>query len=157
VPACLLVAAIGAYATVRQPLLATVAAPAVLLLALGVWRSWTATVPLALALVGAAYAATLVIEDAGVDGGAPLVAAAALLAGELAYWTAAPRAVPAEAGLVRRQAATAALLVLVTVCLGTLLLLVGGASVSGGLPLEALGVAAAAAALAVVARLARST
>jgi hypothetical protein len=151
-----LVAAIGAYATFREPWVAIAGAFAVLLLAAGMWRIWTATVPLALALAGGAYAAALVLDDARVDGGAPLVAAAALLAGELAYWTAAPRAVPAEAALVRRQAATAGLLVLVTVCLGTLLLLVGGASVSGGLPLEALGVAAAAAALAVVARLARS-
>lgn len=112
--------------------------------------------PLALALVGGAYAAALLLADGGVDGAAPLVAAGALLVAELAYWATAPRAVPAATLLLRRQLVTAGALAVVSLCLGTLLLLVGGTSVRGGLPLEALGVAAAIAALAVVARLARS-
>jgi len=129
---------------------------ALLLLAVGVWRSWTGTVPLAVTLVASGWAASLLLEDTGVDGAAPVIAAGFLLATELAYWATAPRAVQPDGPLVRRQAATVAVLAAVSLCLGTLLLMVGGASVRGGLPLEGLGVAAAIAALAVVARLARS-
>ena len=138
---------------------AWVAAPgavAVLLLAFGTWRSWTGLIPFSIALVCAGWAASLLFEDAGVDGAAPLIAAGLLLAAELAYWATAARAVPVETGLMRRQAFTVFAVCGVSLCLGTLLLMVGGASVRGGLPLEAVGVAAAITALAVVARLARS-
>ena len=131
-------------------------AVAVTLLAVGLWRSWTGTIPFAVVLVGAGWAAALLFEDSGVDGAAPLVGAGLLLAAELAYWSTAARAVPVDPGLLRRQALTVGTVAGVALCLGTLLLLVGGASVRGGLPLEALGVAAAIAALAVVARLARA-
>lgn len=136
-----------------------VAAPgavAVLLLAFGTWRSWTGLIPFSVALVAAGWAASLLFADSGVDGAAPLVAAGLLLATELAYWSTAARAVPVELALMRRQLMTVLGLVGVSLCLGTLLLMVGGASVRGGLPLEAVGVAAAITALAVVARLARS-
>jgi hypothetical protein len=129
---------------------------AVALLAFGAWRSWTGLIPFSVALVGGGWAASLLFEDAGVDGAAPLIAAGLLLATELAYWATAARAVPVDAALMRRQLLTVLAVCGVSLCLGTLLLLVGGASVRGGLPLEAVGVAAAIAALAVVARLARS-
>ena len=119
------------------------------------YASWTPAVPMAVVLVGGGWAAALLLEGEGVDGAAPLVAAGLFVAAELAYWATAGRAVAVDVGLVRRQAATVAGIAGASVCLGTLLLLVGGASVRGGLPLEALGVAAAIAALAVVARLAR--
>lgn len=129
---------------------------ALLVLALGVWRSWTGMVPFAVTLVAGGWAASLLLEDSGVDGAAPVIAAGLLLATELAYWASAARAVPPDAALLRRQVATVGVFAAVSLCLGTFLLIIGGASVRGGLPLEALGVAAAIAALAVVARLARS-
>jgi hypothetical protein len=127
-----------------------------LLLAVGLRFSWTPAIPASQALLGAVYAAALLLRDGGVDGGAPFIGAAALLAAELSYWAAASHVVPLERPLVRRTLATSGALALVAFCLGIVLLLVGGAGVSGGLPLEALGVAAAAAALAVVVRLARA-
>lgn len=127
-----------------------------LLLAAGLRFSWTPSIPASLALLGAVYAAALLLRHGGVDAGAPFVGAVALLAAELSYWTTASHAVPLERALARRTLATSAGLALVAFCLGIVLLLVGGASVGGGLPLEALGVAAAAAALAVVTRLARA-
>jgi hypothetical protein len=137
-------------------ILAVVGLAGVLLLGLGLRLGWTALIPASLGVLGAGYAAALLLRDGGVDGGAPLVAAAALLAAELGYWTVASNAVPVDAALVRRSLATSGALAFVAFCLGTILLLVGGAGIGGGLPLEALGVAAAASALAVVARLARA-
>lgn len=126
-----------------------------LALAVGLRFSWTPLFPAAILVVGGAYAAALLLRDGGVDAGAPFVAAALLLAAELSYWSAATHAVPLEAALLRRTAASSGALAVITFSLGIVLLLVGGAGVVGGLPLEALGVAAAAAALALVARLAR--
>lgn len=152
--------AIAAYVAAAAPLheavFAALAAAGPLLLAVGLRLRWLSFVPLSIVILGGVYACALRLSDELVDGGAPLVGAAALLAAELAYWAAASRAVPVERALVRRELATSGALVATALFLGTLVLLAGGVSVGGGLPLEALGVAAAATALALVARLARS-
>jgi hypothetical protein len=135
--------------------LAATGALGVLALAIALRFSWTPLVPASVVVLGGAYAAALLLRDGGVDGGAPAVGAALLLAAELAYWHAASHAVPVDAALLRRTVASSGAFTVVAFSLGIVLLLVGGAGIGGGLPLEALGVAAAAAALAVVARLAR--
>jgi hypothetical protein len=50
-------------------------------------RSWPTLVPVAIVLVCGGYAAELAIDDAPLDSSAPVVAAAVLLAAELAYWS----------------------------------------------------------------------
>jgi hypothetical protein len=128
---------------VRQPLAALVGV-ALLALAVGVAGSWGPLVQLGLALAVVAYAAALVERDA-FDPRAPLVAAALVAAAELAYTSIEPPA---------RRVWPFSLLT-VAGAAGVAALLLAAAGLGGGRVRDlVLGVAAAAGALALVARLA---
>ena len=124
--------------------LAVVGGLALLALGAGLVGRWGPLVQLGLAAGVAAYAAALVERDA-FDPRAPLVAAALLAAGELAYTSIEPPA--------RRSWPFS--LLLVVAAAGVASLLLAAAGLGGGRVRDlVLGVAAAAAALALVARLA---
>lgn len=113
-------------------------------LVIGVVGRWGPLVQLSLALAVIAYAAALVERDA-FDPRAPLVGAALLAAGELAYTSLEPPA---------RRAWPVSLLAVVAAA-GVAALLLAAAGVGAGRVRDlVVGVAAAAAALALVARLA---
>ena len=128
---------------VRKPL-GALAVVAVLALAAGLIGRWGPLVQLGLTLGVVSYAVALVERDA-FDERAPLVAAAMLATGELAYTSIEPPA---------RRAWPFSLL-LVVAAAGVASLLLAAAGIGGGRVRElVLGVTAAAAALAVIARLA---
>jgi hypothetical protein len=117
---------------------------ALLVLAAGLAASWGPLVQLGLALAVASYAAALVERDE-FDPRAPLVAASLLVAAELAYTSIEPPA---------RRVWPFSLVVVVGAA-GVASLLLAAAGVGGGRVRDlVLGVAAAAGALALVARLA---
>jgi len=152
-----LLGALAAYPVLETgavgPFLALPGAGAVLLLATGFLLRFPAFVPWSLVPLVGEYAAFILLE--GRDPFAPLVAAAVVLVAELGYWGVEPQALPARRVAVRR----AATLVLVAAAAAGVAAFVLGASelaLGGGLGLEALGVAAAVGALALLAALARS-
>jgi hypothetical protein len=113
-------------------------------------------VPAALALLGAQYALVLTVDGVPVDTRAPLVAAALLVATELAYWSLELRlAVAEEAGAIARRSAVVLVLALAAMLLGASLLALVDVAGGGGLWLEALGAAASLAALVLLLALAR--
>jgi hypothetical protein len=114
-----------------------------------------AVVAWAVALLGAAYASALLLRAGTIDGLAPVVAVGLLLTAELSYWSMEPH-LPSDRGIGRRRAQRLALIALVGGGVSALVLAASEAAGRGGLGLEALGVAAAAGALAVVAWLARA-
>ena len=124
--------------------LAFAGAAAVVALAVGLAGRWGPLVQLALTISVVAYAVSL-LDRGEVDSGAPFVAAALLAVGELAYTSLEPparRVWPFSVGMVAAAAGVAALLL-------------GVAGLGGGEVRDlAIGVLAAAAALAIVARLA---
>ena len=124
--------------------LAVAGGAAVLALAVGLVGRWGPLVQLALTISVGAYAVSL-LDRGEVDQGAPFVAAALLAVGELAYTSVEPparRVWPFSVGMVAAAAGVAALLL-------------GVAGLGGGEVRDlAIGVLAAAAALAIVARLA---
>lgn len=146
----MLLVALLAYPTLateglREPL-AALGAVAALGLLVGLLGRWGPVVQVGLSLAVAQYAAYL-LERGEFDPLAPLYAGLLLVAAELAYDAIEPRGAPT-----RRPAAVASLGVAAG---GAALLFLGAASSStGGVAIEIVGVAAAAAALAIVARLA---
>jgi hypothetical protein len=124
-------------------------------LAAAVLVRWESGVVAATALAAAAYAAGLALGGGGLDGWAPLTAAALVVSAELGQW-AIERARPAriDAGIERRRAATIAAVAATGAGAGWLLLLASNAG-SGSITLTAAGLAAAAAAMLLVSRLAR--
>ena len=124
--------------------LAVAGAAGVVALAIGLAGRWSPLVQLALTISVGAYAVSL-LDRGEVDQGAPFVAAALLAVGELAYTSLEPparRVWPFSVGMVAAAAGVAALLL-------------GVAGLGGGEVRDlAIGVIAAAAALAIVARLA---
>ncbi len=124
--------------------LAVAGAVGVVALAIGLVGRWSPLVQLALTISVGAYAVSL-LDRGEVDQGAPFVAAALLAVGELAYTSLEPparRVWPFSVGMVAAAAGVAALLL-------------GVAGLGGGEVRDlAIGVLAAAAALAIVARLA---
>jgi len=126
----------------------TLGAVAVLLLAgtLVIGRPDAIVAPLA--LLGAAYAVILVIDDPPLDGHSIVVGAALLAVGELAYLSVETRvAVTEEAGAVARRVAGVSVLVLLALAVGAALLAVVDLLRTGGLAIEFVGVAAAAGAV----------
>ena len=92
----------------------------------------------------------LVVESASLDRRAPVVAAALVLAAELAWWSLELRArIAPEAGSYLRTFARSLLLALGAYGLGALLLAVIDVARTSGLVIEGFGAAAAAAILAV--------
>ena len=113
-----------------------------------------AIVAWAVALLGAEYTTALLLRAGTIDGLAPVVAVGLLLTAELSYWSLEPHLL-SDRGIARRRAQRLALIALVGGGVSALVLAASEAAGQGGLGLEALGVAAAAGALAVVAWLAR--
>jgi hypothetical protein len=128
-----------------------------LCLAAGLAIPWSAALATGIALLGAEQAVRLATGPAHADPWTPIYAAGFLLAAELAWWSIEPR-VPSFSELpvlVNRLA------VIVISCAGgavlaALVVLAAGAPLRGGVGLEVVGVVAAAAALTVVATVART-
>jgi hypothetical protein len=115
-------------------------------------------IPIAVALLGAEYAALLGFEVEALDLRAPLVAAALAAVAELAYWSLELRGpVVDEAGTYLRRLALLAGGLVLTVALGVGLLTLVEAVTAGGPALDLVGAAAAAGALALLALAARRT
>lgn len=113
---------------------------------------WPQVLPWGLAGVGSAYAVYLALRPGSVDPRAPIVAAALFGAAELAFWSLEPHVARADRLVVGRRLALIGGAALGTALLASLVLVVA-ASASGGVVLEAVGVAAAVATLGVVALL----
>ncbi|HSC72592.1 MAG TPA: hypothetical protein VLB89_00405 [Gaiellaceae bacterium] len=106
-----------------------------------------------LALVGASYGVYLALRNGAVDASAPAVAAVFFAVAELGFWSLERTPSRSEGTVLVRRVGALAGGVLLTALVGSLLLvLTTGAS--GGVGLEAAGVAAAVLALAAIARLA---
>ena len=101
-----------------------------------------------LALLGAAYAALLVIDDPPLDAHSAVVGATLLAIGELAYLSLETRsAATGEAGAAARRVALVAVITLVALGVGAAVLAVVDLLRTGGLVIEIVGVAAAAGAV----------
>ena len=123
------------------------------LLAFGLATRWTSSFPLGIAGVGAAYAVYLGLRDGAVDARAPAVAAALYAVAELGFWSLERTPSRSERVVLLRRLAGLAGGALVTALVGTLVLLFATGA-SGGVGLEAAGVAAAVLAVAAITRLA---
>jgi hypothetical protein len=132
-------------------------AAAVLLLLPAILAGWPSAFAWVLALLGAEYAASVAIGPGdAIDGAAPLYATGLLVLAELAYWSVDLRMTRREELVVHlRRLATIAVLALVSLVLGSLLVLATAVPTGGGLAWDAVGVAAAVGTLALVALLAR--
>ena len=137
-------------------LVAAIGIAGVLVLLLALAARSEGLLPWALALGGAQYAVFLVLERGAVDAYAPLYAAGLLLSAELGYWSVERHVEGDRPGLGRRRLSLVVASCLAAGGLGGVILTASELSVSGGLGLEILGVAAAVGALALLARLARS-
>ena len=133
-------------------------APALLILLIGLAARWSGALTVALVVLGAQQAARLELGSDAFDEWAPLTAAALLLCAELAWWSIEPR-VPAWAqrDLAVRRLATIVGLCAAGAAVGAVMLVAAGASLSGGVGLELVGIVAATAAVAIVAYAARSS
>lgn len=126
------------------------------MLAAGLVLRFEPGVPVALALLGAAYLALLGFEGNAVDARAALVAGALFATAELAYWSLELRkAVADEPGTSLRRVASVAGLVLGVIALGTALLALAESVPASGAGLTLLGAAAAVVAVALLAGAAR--
>ena len=106
-----------------------------------------------LALLGAAYAVILVLDDPALDTRSAIVGAALLAIGELAYLsTEARSAVTEEAGAVAWRVGTVAVLVLLVLFLGGALVALVDVLRTGGFAIEVIGAAAAVGAVGFLAR-----
>jgi hypothetical protein len=122
-----------------------------LLLGLTSGIAWT------LLLLAAEYAAALAARGGSeLDAGAPLVGAGLLVLAELAYWSLELRG-PGyeERRVVARRLGALGVLAFLSVLLGAFVVVLTAAPLGGGLAWDAVGVAAAAGTLAIVAWLAR--
>jgi hypothetical protein len=128
---------------------------AVSVLFVGLVVRWKPLLPWAFVLVGAEYAAFLLLDQRAIDSYAPLYAVALLLVAELAYWALDPESVSAEPGLLGRRISLIVASALVGGGLGAMILTVSEFAIHGGILLEAVGVAASVALLFMLARLAR--
>jgi hypothetical protein len=134
---------------------AAAGAPSLLLLAVGLGAGLPAVVPWAIVSLGASYAVSL-HGVAGVDGRAPLVGALLVLVAELAYWSLERRTpVGDSAGLRLRRAVSIVALTCAAAALGATLLALTTVPLGGNAAWDALGLAAAAGALATLALLSR--
>jgi hypothetical protein len=151
-----LATAVAAYAAVLDTGSAPVGGVAVLLLAGALLWASGGTVPWALALLIAAYALALALHDRDLDARAGFVAAALLLAGELAFWSVEAKRWPREqSAAARARLAGALILALAAATLGTLLVAAGAAVPSGVSLVQAIGAFGAVVAVLTLALLAR--
>ncbi len=117
---------------------------AVLILVVSLAVPVRALIPVTLALLGASYATILVIDDPTLDMRAAVVGAALLAIGELAHLAIEARsAVVDGADTTARRVGSIAIMVLVALVVGGGLMALVDLARTGGLAIEALGVAAA--------------
>jgi hypothetical protein len=152
--------AIGLSAAIRGPdhsLLLSVGGGGILALLVGLLFRWSPALTLGLGALMAQLAVRLAAGSDALDVWAPLYAGGLLLTAELAWWSIEPR-VPAwsEPWLGARRVATVVLTCAAATVVSALVVLAAGAGVQGGVELELVGVVAAAAALTVVAVVART-
>jgi hypothetical protein len=114
---------------------------------------WPSLLPFGLAGVGASYTLFLSLRERTVDTRSPLVAAAFFAAAELAFWSLERREGSRRLSVLLRRLILLVLGAFGAALLGALLLVLS-AGASGGVTLEAIGVVAAIATLAIVTRLA---
>jgi hypothetical protein len=127
---------------------------ALLLLALGLASPLPSLLPWPVAILAGGYAWKL--GDGGIDQWAPVYAGGLLVVAELAYWSIELRGRSQDAErLTERRAALIAALGLAAVAVGGLVLAATSLRIGSGIATDVLGIAAAVAALAVVARLGR--
>jgi hypothetical protein len=127
-----------------------------LVLAYALARSQVAAVAPALALQGVAYTIALLVHGRALDQGAPLVAAALLLAGELASWSISERdAIAAERSVWTSRGIGVTGLTLGGLAVATLVVALAAAPAGGGLGWTTLGAAATVAAIALATVFAR--
>jgi hypothetical protein len=143
-------AALALWATLAadsgRELVAPLGIFAAALLAVALVGGWPDVVPWAVALLGAQYAASLLLRD-GIDELAPFYAALLVVTAELAYW--ALEAQPRLGGVLRRLASLAGV-ALAAAAVGAALLAVSEGGAERGFQLQLLGLAAAAATIALV-------
>ena len=121
-----------------------VAAVAFVALVAAVVRGWPLLIPLAVALVGAGYAAELVVADASLDLAAPVVAVGLFLAAELAYWSLDERIRTAgDPGQSMRRTALVALTAAAIFVVSSALLVLADEIRARGLALDLIGAVAA--------------
>jgi hypothetical protein len=147
----------GAGSTAVRPVAGLGAAAAVLLVVTFVVRR-PEGIAIALLLVGAAYAVTLIVDDPPLDARAAVVGAALLATGELAHLSLGARsAVTEEAGAIAHRVAWVAVLALAAMGLGGAVLALADLLRTGGIAIEVVGVGAALAAVGLLALAARET
>jgi hypothetical protein len=129
---------------------------ALVLLLGGLLFRFPTAVPVAVVVLGAEYAAMLAVEDDVLDPRAPVLAAVLFAIAELGYWSLELRdAVADEPGTYLRRLGLLSGLTLAALALGELLLVAVDLGERGGIAIEAVGVAAAVGALAIVAATSR--
>jgi hypothetical protein len=141
---------------VDRGVLVAVGVPVPALLVAGLALRWSGALTGAIVVLGAQQAVRLAIGNDVLDEWAPLVAGALLLTAELAWWSIEPR-IPAwsQPGLALRRLLGVVLMCLLAAAVGAAMLVAAGSSLSGGVPLELLGILAATGAVAVLAWVAR--
>lgn len=149
-------AGLALHAALVEPPLGLLGAAGVVFVLLGVALGRAGLVAPGLVLVLAGYAASVVARDsAALDPAAPLVGGTLLVVAELAYWSVELRGKePEDRVVVVRRLATLAALVAGAIGLGAAVLAGTALPLGGGLVWNVVGVAAAVAALALIARLA---
>jgi hypothetical protein len=114
-------------------------------------------IPVAVAVLGAEYAALVSLEADALDARAPLVAAALLAVAELAYWSLELRGgVADEPGTYLRRISVVAALAAAALGLGAGLLALVEVAAAGGIAADLIGAGAAILALALLAAAART-
>ena len=126
------------------------------LMAFALATRWRSVFPVGLAFVGASYGVFVAVRNGAVDEWAPAVAAALLVAAERGYWSLERSPSPGETRVLVRRVLGIAGAGVVTALVGSLVLVVATAA-TGGVGLEAAGVASAILSAAVIARLAART
>lgn len=117
---------------------------------------WAQLVPVSLLVLAGLYGAELAVDDAPLDSATPLVAVALFLVAELAYWSLEERTgAGPEPGEVLRRLAVLAGFALGSLLVAAVLLAVVDVVRTGGLAVDLLGAAAAAATLGAIALFAR--
>jgi hypothetical protein len=147
---CALAAYGGVYAYVvardatAAPATGGIGGLGLLVVAYALARAQVAAVAPALSLQGVAYTLALLVHGRSIDQGAPLVAAALLLAGELASWSIAERdAISAERSVWISRGIGVAVLTLAGLAVSTLVVALAAGPAGGGLGWTTLGAAAA--------------
>ncbi|OFW70946.1 MAG: hypothetical protein A2Y55_01410 [Actinobacteria bacterium RBG_16_68_12] len=124
---------------------------ALLVLVAALVLEWAPLLPASLALLAGVYAAQLYVDDATLDGAAPLFAAGLFVTAEFGYWSLEERErVEAAPGEGLRRLAIVAVLGLVALVVAASLLALADIVRTRGLAVDVLGAAAAAAALSAI-------